>query len=119
MNHMITDDPGTSSYSPHFAGSHCIHCGKQEEINERGECEKCETSACFLCAEMVTTTNLKTVRGKDVCHECIDYNGIEVVKDLVQRFNLKIERGLRMQSENKVAELQQLIKNNCKPVLTL
>jgi hypothetical protein len=108
---MITDDPATSPYSPNYKGSNCIHCGRIEDVNEKGECEKCETGVCFLCEKMVGTNKLRAVKNKQVCTECIDYEGIQVVRELILRINLKEERHLRIQSENKLKEFY-------KPVLT-
>ena len=102
MNHMITDDPGTSSYSPNFAGTHCIHCGKREDVNEKGECDICATGQCFLCENKVNAKSLKSVKDKLVCTECIDYNGIDMVRDLIIRFNLRAEKLKRKQAEDKL-----------------
>jgi len=105
MNHMITDDPGTSSYSPHYAGDNCTHCGKREDVNEKGECENCATGECFLCETTVSVKKLRSVKGKQVCTECIDYEGIDVVRDLILRITLKHERGRRLEIEHKLKEI--------------
>ena len=117
MNYMITGDNGESKYSPYYQGDRCIHCGRPADTNEAGECERCETSECFLCAEKKHNSELRTVLNKDVCTECIDYEGIDAVRDLIRRHNQKVERGLRMAAENEVSRLQNIIKENCKVVV--
>jgi len=99
MNHMISDDSGESSYSPHFNGNICIHCGKREDVNENGECGICATGKCFLCEETVSAKSLRSVKDKQVCTECIDYEGINAVRDLILRINLKNERSRRIEKQ--------------------
>lgn len=106
---MITDDPVTSSYSPNYAGDTCTHCGKREDVNDRGECEKCATGECFLCEKTVSDKKLRSVKDKQVCTECIDYEGINVVRDLILRIALKNERSRRLVNEYKVKELTGII----------
>lgn len=105
MNHMISDDNGESSYSPHFKGDICIHCGRHEDVNEKGECGICSTGKCFLCEETVSNKSLKSVKDKLVCADCIDYNGIDSVRELILRLNLKAERAKRIEMEKKLKEI--------------
>ena len=114
----LQDDPGTSRYSPYYQGDVCKSCGKREDTNENGECSECETKPCFLCKEPKTNKELRTVMNRDVCTECIDYEGINAVRDIIRRHDMKIERGKKMLSALTGEKVQSFIKENFKPSLT-